>query len=135
MGLCSIAFYREVQPFRAPATNVLNLAAQYTVTVVYGGALVLETDVGAGVDHVVLGAVLLAANLFVVGLVVGMAWSRSEADLREVAARQGRLVRNLELAHTFSAAKFATTLNAVELTVGNIPRFAQKKIMLSSDRR
>ena len=115
LAIMSVSYYREEAPFRVPFTNVIALVAQYVILIVYYVGLSLATGlvVDFGLKDAGLGLFLVAVNLSVVGLALGLGAQRLRRERAAEAAQLARANRRLEDATGFSATKFATTFRAV----------------------
>ena len=64
LTLISGVTYREVAPFKNPSTNVLNNISQCQLFLTFLMALLLNTDMLEGYSSLMLGTILLVANLW-----------------------------------------------------------------------
>jgi hypothetical protein len=114
LAVLSLAFYNETKPFLRESTNLLAVVAQYAVLMTFGTALVIEVDVARGMNPLVLGLLLSAANLAIVTLLVFVNAVRYMQQRRERHDKKARQAEAVEWAVGFSKNKFATTLSKVE---------------------
>ena len=76
MSFCSMACYRELDVFTKSFNNLLAYVAQITVVFAYGAALVIATGLNEGINPLLFGTILIAANLVLLVLSVTMAMRR-----------------------------------------------------------
>jgi len=85
LALLSIVLYREACPYQNGSRNVLAVAAQYQILVVFLGAIVIELskltdDFDFDSNNVGLGICLFCANLLVVGMAGHMGYRKFKHD-------------------------------------------------------
>jgi len=125
-ALCSTIFYREQEPFLKSYNNVLVYTALHVTLIVYATALAIETDLSPSSNSFTFGLILVAINLSVVVLAIGMASARFLNDRRARKEDERRRATNIEWACHFSTTKFNTTLEAVsrdQVSASNILAF------------
>jgi len=76
MSVCSLAFYREFEPFSRRANNLLVYVAQYTILVTFLTGWAIDSDVGKHVDPLFFGVLLLITNVVIVVLACYMGGKR-----------------------------------------------------------
>ena len=87
IALISVIVYREGCPYQEGSTNVLATTAQYQILATFLGALVIEMAKLGGtftIDNFMLGVILCAANVLVVGLAGAMGWNKYKHDLKHM---------------------------------------------------
>ena len=76
-ALVSVVAYREVEPFRRRATNVLGHISQWAILLAYGGALAIEAGLmPRGMSPLLFGLILLGVNLSVICLALALGVKR-----------------------------------------------------------
>ena len=63
IALCSLAGYREAEPFKRKTTNILVVVACYTTLLTFGAALAIDVELDRGIQPVAFGAILIAVGL------------------------------------------------------------------------
>lgn len=99
-SLCSLAFYREVEPFLRPSTNILAHVAQYANLLTYAAALTMVVGLDNGVKPLLFGLILVAVNCSVVGLIL---WACVRKMLSEREAQKWRRALTTEELFTLNA--------------------------------
>ncbi len=108
-------FYREIEPFSRPSTNVLIVVAQYAIFLTYGGGLVLSTELSRNLNPTYTGVILVCANVVVLILVFTISaqrFSEQEERRREAEARRAAEVED---GSAFSALDFSRLLGDINL--------------------
>ena len=113
LALCSGKVFREAEPFALAYNNLLAVVAQDTICLTFGAALAIDVGLSRNLDGKVFGVILVAVNICVVTLAVGLAARRSRLELKEKRKRAMYTAKKVEWAIEFSAEKFDTTLDAV----------------------
>jgi hypothetical protein len=115
LGVMSVAFYREEQPFRVSFTNFIAFIAQYVILLVYYCGLSLSTGlvIDFGLSGIGMGIFLMLIVLFVFSLVIWLAIHRMKKENHAKQLIMNNATKRPEDASGFSDKKFGTTFRAI----------------------
>lgn len=112
-SLCSMTFFREMEPFHRRTNSVLAFVAQYGVFLTFSAALVIDTSLGDGLNQLLFGGILVLVNITVFALAVVLSAQRYHADMLRAKRKREKYANKLENAIGFSSNKFYTTLQSI----------------------
>jgi hypothetical protein len=93
LGVVSMLYYREENPFRRDFTNIIAYVAQAAIFMTYYAALSIESDtmISFGMSDLGVGIFLVIINLSVMGLLLLVSYQRLEEETRRKALKQAKV--------------------------------------------
>ena len=82
LSLVSILLYREMLPFISSFTNILAVVSQYVILLTFGWSLVIYANLLSGMNQLVFGAILIASNLVLLGMVIFVGINRQVTEIQ-----------------------------------------------------
>ena len=120
LSLISAIIYREVEPFRRRATNLLAYIAQYTLLLTFGTALAIDTNLTRNQNDLFIGIMLVITNLVVLAVALGTGVRRYLSYEHKDRLRLESQAHTVEMAASFLPGNWAKLFDDVSRNV--IPR-------------
>ena len=117
LALLSTVLFRETMPFKLQATSVLGVISQYAILMAFLAALMISTGSldQLGLSNLLIGSILSATHIFIMFVALGIGYTRYKLENALMKSEHEAKIIKIEWAVHFSANKFNTTFEYVEL--------------------